>query len=81
MLEHVENHVGVKRHTGELLVWCHRGREALPDLEQVSKDVWTANRAEDDNGLVILGTPLGTPDFVRKSGFSERKVYSKSSLS
>ena len=60
----VERHAGVQSHLGKLRAWCRGGGPAPADLEAVSTEAWTADKPDEQNGLVILGTPLGKPAFV-----------------
>eukprot|EP00959_Pyramimonas_sp_CCMP1952_P435189 9112610-Pyramimonas_sp.AAC.1 len=65
----VERRAGVKSHLGKLRVWSRGGGEAPPGLddlgEAVGPEVWTGDGPAHENGIVVLGTPLGTPDFVK----------------
>ncbi len=60
----VERHAGVQSHLGKLRAWCRGGGPAPADLQAVSTEAWTADKPDEQNGLVILGTPLGKPAFV-----------------
>ena len=64
----VERHAGVRVHLGKLKAWCKRGGEAPEGLENLRGDndepVWQADKPDAQNGLVVLGTPLGTDAFV-----------------
>ena len=60
----VERKAGVQSHLGKLRAWCRSGGPAPADLRDISEDVWTADLPDAQNGLVILGTPLGKAEFV-----------------
>ena len=64
----VERHAGVGSHLGKLKAWCKNGGEPPSDLEALRGDdddtVWQAHKPDSENGLVVLGTPLGTKAFV-----------------
>ena len=60
----VERHAGVKTNLGKLRAWCRGGGAAPPDLATFGAEVWTADKPKEENGLIILGTPLGTREFV-----------------
>lgn len=60
----VEQHAGVQTHMGKLKVWCRGGGPPPEDLQQGAPNAWVADKPEAQNGLVILGTPLGQPAFV-----------------
>ena len=60
----VKRHAGVQSHLGKLRAWCRGGGPAPPELQDISAEAWTADLPEEQNGLVILGTPLGKSAFV-----------------
>ena len=60
----VEALAGVKSNYGKLRAWCRGGGPAPPDLADISEDAWTADLPDEQNGLVILGAPLGKAAFV-----------------
>ncbi len=74
---HVERHAGVQSHTGKLRASCKAGGPAPPDLQAISAEAWTADRPDDLNGLVVLGTPLGKPAFVQKHAAERTAVEHK----
>ena len=45
--------------------FCWRFILAPPDLAANGEDVWQANAPDDHNGVMVLGTPLGRPAYVR----------------
>lgn len=61
----IENKAGVKPHLGKLEAWSRKGGDAPPGLEQLSPTAWKGNAPAEQNGLVVLGIPVGTPEFVR----------------
>ena len=61
----VERHAGVQSHIGKLKAWCKGGGPAPADLAGISEGAWKADLSEEENGLIILGTPLGQPGFVK----------------
>ena len=40
------------------------GGEAPPGVAELGEEVWRSNRQPHERGLLVLGTPLGTPEFV-----------------
>ena len=60
----VEEHAGVQTHLGKLRAWCSGGGPPPEDLAAECPEAWTADRPDEANGLVVLGTPLGTKAFV-----------------
>ena len=62
--DHVERVAGVRTHLGKLRAWCRGGGPAPVDLAAASPSAWTADKPAAENGLVVLGTPLGTREFV-----------------
>ena len=49
---------GVRLHTGKIRVW-NRAAERLPDMDDLGNEVWNPE------GIKILGTPVGSPQFVQ----------------
>ena len=56
-------------------LWVHfegGGAPAPADYKRrildISDTAWTANFLDEDNGIVILGVPLGQPAFVKAHG-------------
>ena len=62
--EAVEKHAGVRTHLGKLRAWCRAGGAAPPGLASLGAEVWVADRRKEENGLQILGTPVGTAAYV-----------------
>ena len=51
---------GIRLHTGKTRAW-NRGGIRPPDLDELGEDVW------DPEGIKILGTPIGSEDFVQRA--------------
>ena len=64
MTDCVERKAGARTHLGKLKAWSSGGGPAPPDIAAIGADVWTADKLDHLNGLVVLGTPLGKPAFV-----------------
>ena len=73
----VETRAGVRSHTGKLRAWCKRGGPAPSDVQDISEDAWTADLPDEENGIVILGTPLGRPAFVEKHAAERMETENK----
>ena len=61
-------HAGVKSHLGKLRAWSRGGGEAPADLAALGPNVWTANLEPEHNGLMVLGSPVGSAEYVRARG-------------
>ena len=59
---------GVRSHLGKLRAWCSGGGDAPADLAALGPQVWTANLPPEDNGLMVLGSPVGTKEYVEARG-------------
>ena len=71
--EEILRHTGVHLHFGKTKVWNKAGVEppGVRELQQKPEEpVWVGDRSlpEDQQGLKVLGTPLGSSDFVQKLG-------------
>ena len=53
-------------HLGKLAAWSKERAEPPPGLEQFGNNVWKSNLDPESNGLKVLGTPLGSQDFIDK---------------
>ena len=62
--EVVERRAGVQSNLGKCRVYNAQGREAPPGVAELGPEVWRGNRAAEERGLVVLGTPVGTPEFM-----------------
>ena len=74
----VQEHAGVRTHLGKLRVWCNGGGPAPEELRALGPDVWRADKPEEENGLVVLGTPLGRKAFV--DAFAEERLQQEEKL-
>ncbi|CAK0807356.1 unnamed protein product [Prorocentrum cordatum] len=57
-------HANVDCHLGKCRAYSRGGGAAPPGIGELGRDVWRGDRAPPDRGIKILGTPLGTPEFV-----------------
>ena len=62
----VEAHAGVKTHFGKLKAWCKGGGPAPDDLADECPDAWVADKPPELNGQIMLGTPSGNDEFIKK---------------
>lgn len=61
----VEQHAGVKTHLGKLKVWGRRCMPAPEDLQAAAPEAWVSDKPPPERGLVVLGTPLGSEEYVQ----------------
>ena len=57
---------GIDSNLGKLRAWSRAGGPAAPGLADLGDDVWTADKPAAENGLRILGTPIGRAEFVEQ---------------
>ena len=55
---------GVDTNLGKCRVWSKAGGSPPPGIAELGPDVWRGDRPAVENGIVVLGTPLGRPEFV-----------------
>ena len=60
----VEQHAGVRTHLGKLRAWCREERACPKDMADLPAGVWVADAPLAKRGLKVLGTPMGTSEFV-----------------
>ena len=61
----VERHAGVRSHLGKLRMWSTTNKPAPQEvIDSFGLDVWCNAKSAAENGIKILGTPMGTQEFV-----------------
>ena len=70
----MHRHAGIRSHTGKLKAWSRSGGEAPPDLAAVNEEAWVADRPDSENGIVILGVPLGKHAFASAQAIKRMKA-------
>ena len=78
--EAVERVAGVRTHLGKLKAWCRGGGPPPADFRALEEErarrfpasardpVWRAALPAENNGLLVLGAPLGTAEYVAAQG-------------
>ena len=61
----VEADCGIASNLGKTRVLGAAEAGPPPGLEQLGVDVWRGNRPTHERGMVVLGSPVGHPDFVQ----------------
>ena len=64
----IEAHAGVKTHLGKLSAWSRRSGPAPADIAHLGATVWIANNPAAENGIMVLGTPVGHPEYIAAQG-------------
>ena len=64
----IETHAGIRAHLGKLKAWSPIGGPAPTDLATLGPDVWRSDRPAHENRPVVLGTPLGSREFIEAHG-------------
>ena len=70
----VLRHAGVRAHLGKVKAWSKNGGLPPEGLEHA----WQGDKADADNGLVVLGTPLGRTAFAEK--FASERLRAEEKL-
>eukprot|EP00959_Pyramimonas_sp_CCMP1952_P298910 6252211-Pyramimonas_sp.AAC.1 len=55
-------------HIGKLRAWGRDARPCPPDFATITPTAWKSDVPRHERGLKVLGTPLGSDDFVRAYG-------------
>ena len=63
--ERIRLHAGVHTNLGKCRVWSKLGGSPPPGIAELGSDVWRGDCPAVENGIVVLGTPLGSPEFVQ----------------
>ena len=64
----IENTAGIRPNLGKCACWNARAGEAPPGIAELGSEedkVWRGDGPEAERGLIILGNPVGTAEFVR----------------
>ena len=64
----VETHAGISANLGKTRVFNYEGGPAPPGIADLGPEVWRGSRPPQQRGFVALGTPIGTPEYVRAWG-------------
>ena len=70
----MHKHVGVRAHFGKRKTWSRRRGSAPKGLE----GAWQGDKKDTNNGLMVLGTPLGTNAFAKN--FAAERLEKKRKL-
>ena len=61
----LRNRAGVEVNFGKCAAWSASGGVAPAGLDELGEGVWRCSLAPEKNGVVVLGAPLGTAEFVQ----------------
>ncbi|CAE7930015.1 unnamed protein product, partial [Symbiodinium sp. KB8] len=61
----VEDHCGIASNLGKTRVLAAEGGPPPPGITELGEDVWCGDKPPAQRGVVVLGTPVGHPDFVQ----------------
>ena len=69
----IHEHAGVEPKLGKFQIWSKGGGpepegidELLEGAPRPADPIWTGDLEAERNGMVILGTPVGSPEFVQR---------------
>jgi len=62
---HLLNHAQIDTNLGKCRVYGRREVPAPADLRTLGAEVWRSDAAAQDRGVKVLGTPIGSAEFVR----------------
>ncbi len=74
----IEEGTGVASNVGKVRAWSMSGGPAPPGIAELGAGVWTGDLPVDQSGLIILGSPVGTTQFV--SAFAEQRIARERAL-
>ena len=64
----IEEHAGVRPHLGKTRCWGAGSPEVPPGIELLGDAVWRGDRQPAEAGIVMLGSAIGTAEFVELHG-------------
>ena len=62
----VATHCGIAPNLGKTRVYATAEGPPPPGISELGEAVWRGNKPPAERGVVVLGTPIGHPDFVRQ---------------
>ena len=64
---------GIDVHLGKCRAWSAAGGAAPPGIAEIGPEVWRCGRAAAEDGLKVLGSPLGSEAFVEAFAAARRE--------
>ena len=64
----VETHAGISANLGKTRVFNYEGGPPQPGIAELGNEICVATGPPQQCGFVALGTPIGTPEYVRAWG-------------
>ena len=62
----IEDLAGVRPHLGKTRCWGEGATDPPPGFEDMDAAVWRGDHDPAESGVIMLGSPIGTPEFVQK---------------
>ena len=79
----IEDRAGIRRNMGKCVCWNAQRGDAAPGIAELGGEddkVWRGDGAAEERGLIILGNPVGTAEFIQhdtqKIGCTRNKLSS-----
>ena len=80
----IHDHAGVEPKLGKFQIWGRGGGPEPPGIDDLlegaprpEEPVWKGDLEDERNGIVILGTPVGSPAFVQRFLGNRLEVQSR----
>ena len=70
----LEAHTGIAANLGKTRVFNYAGGPPPPGVADLGLEVWRGDKPPQERGFVALGTPIGTPEYVRTWGVERLEV-------
>ena len=67
---HLRNICHIDVHHGKLAAWSPTLEPTPVRIQELGADAWKSNLAASLNGIKVLGTPIGTPEYIRTVGLN-----------
>ena len=78
MVHRVEDECGIASNVGKIRVYSPAGGPPPPGVAELGTDVWRGDRPLAECGLLVLGMPVGHPEYVRAGATTrERLVFER----
>ena len=60
----IKEGAGIDINMGKCRAWSAAGGDPPPGIAELGTSVWCGDRSPEENGLVVLGAPLGTAEYI-----------------
>ena len=64
--EIITAHTGIRTNLGKCRMYNRTGHPPPDGVAALGNDVWRSDKPLEERGLLVLGSPIGSPEYVRR---------------